>query len=96
MTILATLFDLSAGALAVGFISILLLYYSGLAIHRLYFSPLAKFPGPRLAAVTYWYEGYYDIVKRGKYIFKIRDLHAQYGNTRQLHEESKPQVLILT
>ncbi|KAL8832932.1 MAG: hypothetical protein Q9170_004660, partial [Blastenia crenularia] len=56
-----------------------LLYFSGVIIYRLYFHPLAKFPGPRLAAATYLYEGYYDVVKRGKYTFKIRDLHAEYG-----------------
>ena len=56
-----------------------LLYIIGTVIYRLYFSPLAKFPGPKLAAATYLYEGYYDVVKRGKYTFKIRDLHAQYG-----------------
>ena len=61
-------------------ILVYLLYFTGTIIYRLYFSPLSKFPGPRLAAATYLYEGYYDVVKRGKYTFKIRDLHAQYGN----------------
>ena len=58
-----------------------LLYFIGLPIYRLYWSPIAKFPGPKLAAVTYLYELYYDIVKRGKYTFKIRDLHAEYGQS---------------
>ena len=56
-----------------------LLYLAGLVVYRLYFSPIAKFPGPKLAAATYLFEGYYDVVKRGKYTFKIRDLHAEYG-----------------
>lgn len=55
------------------------LYLVGLALYRLYLHPLAKFPGPKLAAVTYLYEGYYDVIRRGKYTFKIKDLHAHYG-----------------
>lgn len=49
-------------------------------IYRLYFHPLAKFPGPRLAIVTYWYEFYYDIVRRGQYTYKLRELHEKYGS----------------
>ncbi|KAL9115055.1 MAG: hypothetical protein Q9187_007356, partial [Circinaria calcarea] len=37
---------------------------------------------PKLAAATYLYEIYYDVIKRGKYTFKIRDLHAIYGQSR--------------
>ncbi|TVY18468.1 Cytochrome P450 monooxygenase TRI4, partial [Lachnellula arida] len=42
-------------------------------------SPLAKVPGPRLAALTSWYECYYDVFKPGQYVFKIKQLHEQYG-----------------
>ncbi|MCJ1476010.1 hypothetical protein MMC13_004674 [Lambiella insularis] len=55
------------------------LYFVGLVIYRLYLSPIAGFPGPKLAAATFLYEIYYDLVKRGKYTFKIRDLHVTYG-----------------
>ena len=54
-------------------------YCISLVIYRLYFSPLAKFPGPKLAASTLWYEFYYDVVKRGRYTWKIADLHRRYG-----------------
>ena len=54
-------------------------YILGVVLHRLYFSPLAKFPGPKLAALTLWYEAYYDIVKCGKYTFKLKELHDKYG-----------------
>lgn len=57
----------------------LLFYFIGRAFYRLYFSPLSKFPGPKLAALTLWYEGYYDIVKRGQYTFEIGRMHEKYG-----------------
>ena len=59
-------------------------YYVAVAIYRLYLSPLAKFPGPKLAALTSWYEFYYDIVLQGRYVWKIAELHEQYGFTTLL------------
>lgn len=49
------------------------------AIYRLFLSPLARIPGPKLAALTSWYEFYYDVIKPGKYVWKIKDLHEEYG-----------------
>lgn len=57
----------------------LTVYLTGLGVYRLYFSPIAKFPGPKLAAVTLWYEFYYGVMKRGQYTWKIAELHKQYG-----------------
>jgi hypothetical protein len=54
-------------------------YLVGLAVFRLYLSPIAKFPGPKLAALTKWYEFYYDVVLRGKYSDHITELHKIYG-----------------
>lgn len=48
-------------------------------LHRLYWSSLAKVPGPKLAAITSWYEIYYDVFKEGTYIWKIKEMHEQYG-----------------
>ncbi|KAL8791162.1 MAG: hypothetical protein Q9195_006001 [Heterodermia aff. obscurata] len=48
-------------------------------VRRLFFSNLAHIPGPRLAALTSWYEFYYDVVKPGQFVWKIKDLHAEYG-----------------
>ena len=48
-------------------------------IYRLYFSPLAKFPGPKLAAATRWYEFYYDVVQRNRFSWQIQKMHDQYG-----------------
>ena len=49
------------------------------AIYRMYLSPVASFPGPRLAALTFWYEFYYDVIKHGRYTWKIGELHTLYG-----------------
>lgn len=49
------------------------------AIYRLLLHPLAKFPGPKLAAVTHWYEGYYEIMHHGRYIFEVEKMHKIYG-----------------
>lgn len=71
-----TLLPIVASSLAA-----LFTYLVGLAIFRVYFSPLAKFPGPKLAAITYWYEFYYDWWLNGQYIFKIERLHRKYGRS---------------
>jgi hypothetical protein len=54
-------------------------YLIWLVIHRLYLSPIAKFPGPKLAALTRWYEFYYEVVLRGKFSDHITELHKIYG-----------------
>lgn len=58
---------------------LLVLYTIYVAIYRLYLSPLAGIPGPRLAALTQWYEFYYDIILPGQYTFKTVELHKKYG-----------------
>lgn len=58
---------------------LILLYPIGLAVYRLYFSPIAKFPGPKLAALTFWYEFYYDVINQGRYTWQIGRLHDEYG-----------------
>ncbi|TKA81274.1 hypothetical protein B0A49_00228 [Cryomyces minteri] len=71
----------SASKLAlVGYAALLcFLYIAGLASYRLHFSPLAKFPGPKLAALTLWYEFYFDVVQHGQFFKEIERLHSVYG-----------------
>lgn len=64
------------------FLAMLLLFYTvGLVIYRVYLSPLAKFPGPKLAAATGWYEVYFDLLygEGGQFPFQIERLHKRYG-----------------
>lgn len=50
-----------------------------LVLRRLVLSPLAGVPGPKIAASTAWYEFYWDCPRKGHYMFKIEEMHRQYG-----------------
>lgn len=54
-------------------------YVLGLYVYRIYYDPLSKIPGPKLAAASLWYEFYYDVVKKGQYTWKIWEMHDRYG-----------------
>ncbi|MCJ1349017.1 hypothetical protein MMC31_007252 [Peltigera leucophlebia] len=65
-------------------------YFVLRSLYRLYFHPLRRFPGPKLAAVTHGYEFYHDVLRRGMYIWEIEKMHKKYGsvvriNPRELH-----------
>lgn len=60
-------------------IAFVVLYFTYTTVYRLFLSPIAGFPGPKLAAWTYWYEFWYDVVAEPEYTFKIGRLHKQYG-----------------
>ena len=63
-------------------ILVVVLYLAYGVIWRLFWSPIAKFPGPKLAAVTLWYEFYYDVLKTGRYMWEIEKMHEKYGQLR--------------
>lgn len=72
-----------------------LIYASGLACYRLFLHPLSKFPGPKLAAVTLWYEFYYDVVLGGRYTFQIGHMHQKYGAYVPVIASSRPGLVWL-
>lgn len=57
-------------------------------IYRLYLSPIAHFPGRKLAALTFWYEFYFDVIKRGSYVWEIQEMHKVYGTLQDITHKS--------
>lgn len=57
-------------------------YILGLVIYRLYFHPLAKFPGPKHAAISRWHEYYHDVTRKGQFTFAIQEYHRKYGKLK--------------
>lgn len=60
-------------------IGALLLYLISKAVYRVYFHPLKNIPGPKLAAITSFYEFYFNVIKRGTFIWHLEGLHEIYG-----------------
>jgi hypothetical protein len=60
-------------------------YIISIVIYRLYLSPIAHFPGPRLAALTVMYEFYWEAICNGQFTFHIGELHKKYGSVRPLY-----------
>ena len=56
-----------------------LLYLCLRTFYRLYFHPLAKFPGPKIVAVSRWYEYYWEVYRSGRFGQKVDRMHQQYG-----------------
>ncbi|KAJ3774251.1 cytochrome P450 [Lentinula raphanica] len=60
-------------------VSLLFVYVGVVALYRLYFHPLCKYPGPVIAALTDWYELYHNIIQGGALLTEIDKLHKLHG-----------------
>lgn len=54
------------------------LYSVVLVVYRLWFHPLAGFPGPKLLAATTWYEAYVDLFHHD-FPERLAKIHTKYG-----------------
>ncbi|KAJ4361505.1 hypothetical protein N0V95_001842 [Ascochyta clinopodiicola] len=72
------------------FLLVFATYAISLVAYRIYLHPLSKYPGPKLAAGTQWYEFYFDVLKRGRFAWEIKRMHEKYGpvvriNPHEIH-----------
>ncbi|KAL5610625.1 hypothetical protein FOBRF1_006742 [Fusarium oxysporum] len=65
--------------LAVAAADILLVYWLGKLLFNMFLHPLAKFPGPRLAAGTQWWLSYREAIRGESLTDILRHLHNAYG-----------------
>lgn len=52
----------------------------GRVVYNLYFHPLAKYPGPRMAAATEWWQAWLEIFKAESLSLTLLELHAKHGD----------------
>ncbi|KAL4933002.1 cytochrome P450 [Aspergillus undulatus] len=55
-----------------------LAYGLWLVLHRLWWHPLRKIPGPVLAGLTGWWEFYFDVIEDGTLVKRLPKLHRDY------------------
>lgn len=57
-------------------------YFSGWTVYTLYFHPLSRYPGPKLAAISPLFHLLWDI--QGRQHSVIKDLHDKYGDVARI------------
>ena len=55
------------------------LYIGALFLYRVFWHPLAAFPGPKIAAVSDLYGIYHDLYRSGQLCTQMPKLHDIYG-----------------
>lgn len=74
--LLLTTSDFTKTQFAMAAASIVLIPFVMNAIYNMYFHPLSRIPGPRLAAITRWWSFYYEI--QHAFPDKCREISEQY------------------
>ncbi|KAK7532076.1 cytochrome P450 monooxygenase-like protein [Phyllosticta citribraziliensis] len=64
------------------------------ALYNVYFHPLARFPGPRLAAATRYWKAWVECVQEKSFTHELEKLHARYGKVVRVgpNEASRHQL----
>ena len=72
-------YALDATAVAWSIISIFLLTRITEGIYNIFFHPLSKFPGPKAAALSEWFQTYHEVIRHHSMVDIFADLHSKYG-----------------
>ena len=75
----------------IALILLILVYHIAWIVYNLYFHALKRFPGPKFAAATYWYEFFRDFVTGhgGQYINEVERMHDEYGANLFIQQRSE-------
>jgi len=57
----------------------LLVVQSIRVLHRIFFHPLSRYPGPWAAKATDWWKTYIEVVKQESMVDVLFQLHEKYG-----------------
>ena len=81
---LTSLQEVPRSTIVWSFVTVSVIYVVLRCVYNLYFHPLRKIPGPKMAAMCSWYDFYFDIIKGGTYLWQIKKMHDEYG-TKSTH-----------
>ncbi|KAJ4865711.1 cytochrome p450 domain-containing protein [Trichoderma breve] len=72
----------------IGLAGLWIAYYILWALYNISpFHPLNHIPGPKLAAATFLYEAWYDLILHGRYTHEIKRMHEIYGPVVRINPE---------
>jgi len=66
-----------------------------IALYRRFLHPLAKIPGPFLAAITHFYIVYFNLFNgKSQFYLQVEKLHEEYGKQLGLHPHG-PETFVI-
>ena len=76
-------------------LAVAIVWLIGVVGYRRFFHPLAKVPGPPLAAITYLYIFYFNAGRTSRFYAQVEKLHEKYGNNYSIFSLIYPSVLAI-
>lgn len=83
------LIPISESHLGLELLFLFLSYRLFVVLYRLFFHPLRRFPGPKLAAASTLYRAYFQVFRDGDHVANATRLHKKYGKYKCLTDIEK-------